>query len=331
MTSRPHICCRKGCCSPGSSITDPSCAKRSTSGETTASNGSNSSRQRQSSRRCKRTSRRTGAWRRRRLSMVWRESPPPGDNWERLISSEQMRSPRSQRLDMMRRRRSASGWSAWRRSEYVRASIPTVTRLASGPTPKKDVLNYMPASNNLKNVLAQRPLGLVFDIDGTLSPIAPTSDEARLYSGVVPLLQRVRERAHVAIMTGREIEDGARLVNVEGLTYIGTHGLEWSDGLPSLHTVQVVPGAWQYIEPGTYLLDLVEQQLPRLPGVYVQRKRVGGTLHYRLSADQEQARRDILAILGEPAREVNMRLREGQEMVWVFAPLAGNYGVAVLG
>lgn len=194
---------------------------------------------------------------------------------------------------------------------------------------KKDTLNYMPALSDLKNVLAQRPLGLVFDIDGTLSPIAPTSDEARLYAGVVPLLERARERAHVAIMTGREIADGARMVNVEGLTYIGTHGLEWSDGLPSLRTVQVVPQALQYIEPGTYLLDLVEQQLPRLPGVYVQRKRVGGTLHYRLSADQEQARRDILAILEEPARQVNMRLREGKKMVEVLAPLAVNKGQAL--
>jgi trehalose 6-phosphate phosphatase len=194
---------------------------------------------------------------------------------------------------------------------------------------KKDILNYMPASDDLKSVLAQRPLGLVFDIDGTLSPMAPTSDEARLYAGVAPLLERARERAHVAIMTGRAINDGARMVNVEGLTYIGTHGLEWSDGLPSLHPVQVVPEALQYIEPGTYLLDLVEQRLPRLPGVYVQRKRVGGTLHYRLSADQEQARRDILAILEEPARQVNMRLREGKKMVEVLASLAVDKGQAL--
>jgi trehalose 6-phosphate phosphatase len=187
----------------------------------------------------------------------------------------------------------------------------------------------MSASDDLKSVLAQHPLGLVFDIDGTLSPMAPTSDEARLYAGVAPLLERARERAHVAIMTGRAINDGARMVNVEGLTYIGTHGLEWCDGLPSLHPVQVVPEALQYIEPGTNLLDLVEQRLPRLPGVYVQRKRVGGTLHHRLSADQEQARRDILAILEEPERQVNMRLREGKKMVEVLAPLAVDKGQAL--
>ena len=187
----------------------------------------------------------------------------------------------------------------------------------------------MTIPNKLQTVLAQRPLGLVFDIDGTLSPMAPTSDEARLYPGVVPLLERLRECAHVAIMTGRAIDDGARMVNVEGLTYIGTHGLEWCDGLPSLHPVQVVPEALQYIEPGTSLLDLVEKELPNLPGAYVQRKRVGGTLHYRQSADPERSRRDILAILEEPARKLNMRLREGRMMVEVLAPLAVDKGKAL--
>lgn len=187
----------------------------------------------------------------------------------------------------------------------------------------------MTIPNKLQTVLTQRPLGLVFDIDGTLSPMAPTSDEARLYPGVEPLLERLRERVHVAIMTGRAIDDGARMVNVEGLTYIGTHGLEWCDGLPSLHPVQIVPEALQYIEPGTYLLDLVEKALPNLPGAYVQRKRVGGTLHYRQSANPERSRRDILAILEEPARKLNMRLREGRMMVEVLSPLAVDKGKAL--
>jgi len=93
---------------------------------------------------------------------------------------------------------------------------------------------------NLQTVLSQKPLGLVFDIDGTLSPIAPTSEEARLYPGVVPLLERAREHAHVAIMTGRAIDHGCSIVNVDGLTYIGTHGMEWSDGLPTLHPAEIL-------------------------------------------------------------------------------------------
>ena len=80
----------------------------------------------------------------------------------------------------------------------------------------------------IQTVITKRPLGLILDIDGTLSPIAPTPEKARLYPGVVSLLRKAREHAHIAIMTGRSIDDGARMVNVDNLTYIGTHGLEQS-------------------------------------------------------------------------------------------------------
>ncbi len=100
----------------------------------------------------------------------------------------------------------------------------------------------------IQTVLSQRPLGLAFDIDGTLSPIAPTPDEAQLYPGVASLLEQAREHAHVAIMTGRALDDGAAMVNVDDITYIGSHGLEWSDGLPASHPVRVAPEAFAYLE-----------------------------------------------------------------------------------
>lgn len=184
-------------------------------------------------------------------------------------------------------------------------------------------------SLNLQAVLSQRPLGLAFDIDGTLSLIAPTPEEAKLYPGVVPLLEKARKYAHIAIMTGRSIENGAAMVNVDGLTYIGTHGLEWSEGLPWLHPVRVVPEALSFITPGKYLLDLAEENLAGLPGIIVERKRVGGTIHYRLCPDPEQARRMILSLLEEPARQVNMRLSEGKRVVEIKASLAVNKGQAL--
>ncbi len=182
----------------------------------------------------------------------------------------------------------------------------------------------------LQQVLIQRPLGLVFDIDGTLSPIAPTPDEARLYPGTTELLRQEQEYAHVGIITGRAIVDGARIVNVEGLTYVGTHGLEWSTGLPSTHPIELIPEAQPYIEPGTYLLDLAERELTSLiPGLIVQRKQVGGTLHYRLASDPEHARKLILATLKEPAQRVNMLINEGKRAVEILAPLTTNKGTAL--
>ena len=183
---------------------------------------------------------------------------------------------------------------------------------------------------NLQTVLSQRPLGLVFDIDGTLSPIAPTPDEAQLYPGVASLLEQAREHAHVAIMTGRALDDGAAMVNIDDITYIGSHGLEWSNGLPASHPVRVAPEAFAYLNPGRALLDLAERELATLPGIIIERKRIGGTIHYRLCFDSEQARRAILDLLEEPARRANMRLDEGKRAIEVRTPLAINKGQALL-
>ena len=185
------------------------------------------------------------------------------------------------------------------------------------------------AVTDLSSVLARKPLGLVFDIDGTLSPIAPTPQAAYLYPGVARMLEQLRQHAHVAIMTGRALRDGARLVNVDKVTYIGTHGLEWSDGLPETYEVHIVPEAMRYVQPGKQLLELVQQHLDSLPGVMVQHKTVGGTLHYRGAPHPEQARAQLLALLEEPTRQLGMRLGEGKMVVEVLSPLAINKGQAL--
>ncbi|GCE11132.1 trehalose-phosphatase [Tengunoibacter tsumagoiensis] len=184
-------------------------------------------------------------------------------------------------------------------------------------------------TEKIQPLLMQSPLGLLFDIDGTLSPIAPTPDEARLYTGVEKLLRQASAYAHVGIITGRAVKDGARLVDVDGLTYIGTHGLEWSDGLPETHPIQLLPEALPYVEPGKELLDLVESHLTEFPGVIVQRKNVGGSIHYRLAPEPEQTRERLLALLREPAQRLQMRLGEGKRVVEVLAPLKINKGHAL--
>jgi len=181
----------------------------------------------------------------------------------------------------------------------------------------------------LPTVLAQSPLGLAFDIDGTLSPIAPTPDEAKIYPGVLPLLEQAQKYAKVAILTGRSIDDGASMVNLDGLIYIGTHGLEWSEGLPWLHPVEITTEALDYYEPGKYLLDRVEQHLSELPGVIVQRKRIGGSIHYRLAPDPLETRQKLLSLLEQPARQVNMSLSEGKLVVEIRVPLPVHKGRAI--
>jgi trehalose 6-phosphate phosphatase len=73
----------------------------------------------------------------------------------------------------------------------------------------------------------------------------------------------------------------------------------------------------------------VQRHLDDLPGVIVQRKVVGGTLHYRGAANPEQTREKLLALLTEPTRQLGMRLGEGKRVVEVLSPLAVNKGQAL--
>ncbi|MEO7021939.1 MAG: trehalose-phosphatase [Ktedonobacteraceae bacterium] len=183
--------------------------------------------------------------------------------------------------------------------------------------------------HNVHTILASQPLGLVFDIDGTLSPIAPTPDAAKLYPGIATLLEQAKGYAHIAIMTGREIEDGAAMVNIEGLTYIGTHGVEWCEGLPGKHPVHISSEALPYIEPSQQLLDLAEQKLADWPGVMVERKRLGGSIHYRQARNPEQVRKAILDTLREPAHARHFLLSRGKRVIDIKPAFKINKGQAL--
>lgn len=179
---------------------------------------------------------------------------------------------------------------------------------------------------SIAKILQTRPLGLAFDIDGTLSPIAATPGAARLYPGVAALLVEARTFAQVAIMTGRALESGAAIVNIEGITYIGTHGVEWCEGLPGSHEIQINPLAQPYLTQSAELLNLAEQSLAHQPGILIERKRLGGSVHYRLSPQPEQARELILTTLREPAKALNFLLSEGKRVVDIKPALTLNKG-----
>jgi len=184
---------------------------------------------------------------------------------------------------------------------------------------------------HLQQVIAQRPLGLVFDIDGTISPIAPTPGEARLYPGIAQQLAAANEHAgvYVAINTGRAADIGAAMVNVEGLTYMGVYGLEWLKGPLTRPIVELLPEARIYSESAKQLLDMAEAGLADIPEILIERKRTGGAIHFRLAPDHHVAHERILALLAEPTRQRGMRLIDGKLMLELVPPLEMNKGKAL--
>src|SRR5687768_8342293 len=88
-------------------------------------------------------------------------------------------------------------------------------------------------------VLRQTPSAVVTDIDGTISGIAPTPAEAMVDPGAKAALGMLMDRlATVAVVSGRAPRDGAVMVGLPELTYVGNHGLERIvRGIPWTHPV----------------------------------------------------------------------------------------------
>ena len=132
--------------------------------------------------------------------------------------------------------------------------------------------------------------GLLSDFDGTLSRVAPTPARAvisararRSLSSLSPCLKLV------AVVSGRSLEDIRRIVGLEGITYVGNHGLEmWIDG--KKETVgdtaafrQKLPRVKNAVAP------LLQEE-----GVFLEDKGTSATVHYRLSSRPQEIEKTLL-------------------------------------
>ncbi len=78
---------------------------------------------------------------------------------------------------------------------------------------------------------------IVTDIDGTISEIAPTPEKALVTKAMQNMLVKLKEKfSMVAVISGRSALNAREMVGVEGLLYVGNHGMEFlKDGKLSKH------------------------------------------------------------------------------------------------
>ena len=74
--------------------------------------------------------------------------------------------------------------------------------------------------------LAALPALLAFDLDGTLAPIVPTRDDARVPDNTSGLLKALSRLWPIAIITGRAVEDARERIGYEPHYLYGNHGAE---------------------------------------------------------------------------------------------------------
>jgi trehalose 6-phosphate phosphatase len=145
---------------------------------------------------------------------------------------------------------------------------------------------------------------LITDIDGTISRIAPTPEEAFVGEPARSALRNILPHlALTAIVTGRESAVAQSMVGVEGLTYVGSYALE---------------GAAAAIIDPEKLLDArneVTARLGALPCVRVEDKDISFALHYRDCEDRSEARLSLLDITSPIAASCGAKIIEGKQVI----------------
>jgi trehalose-phosphatase len=120
---------------------------------------------------------------------------------------------------------------------------------------------------------------IFLDYDGTLAPTVEEPSEALLPENIRELIKRLSEHWTVVIMTGRPLNDARKLVGLDNLVYVGSHGLEMMGPGDSFHET---PG--KQFRP---VLDKAEREAREafrdLDGVHLQRKPFSIAIHYRLA------------------------------------------------
>lgn len=153
---------------------------------------------------------------------------------------------------------------------------------------------------------------LLLDVDGTLAPIVASPERASVPAATRAELTRLAgDYGLVACVSGRTAEDAARVVGVDGIRYVGEHGLE-------LHP-EAAP--WRArLAAFAATVDWPHEQ----------GKQLTLSFHYRL-ADDEAAAEAYLRGVAERALEEGLRPRWGRKVLEIRPPLDADKGTAVRG
>jgi trehalose 6-phosphate phosphatase len=162
--------------------------------------------------------------------------------------------------------------------------------------------------------LAENPeqAGIVLDVDGTLAPIVPRPEHARVPDETRSELERLAGRyGLLAFLSGRTGEDARRVVGLGGAIYVGVHGLElepeaerWRDALAEL----AGSAGW--------------------PPAETEDKGLTVSFHYR-SAPDEKAVRAELEHIAEQARSTGLVPRFGRKVLEIRPPVDADKGTAI--
>ena len=174
--------------------------------------------------------------------------------------------------------------------------------------------------------LKRTPFGLITDVDGTISPTAPTPQQAK----VSPLCRQYLstlcyQLAVVAAISGRPATEVRDMINIDGMVYIGNHGLErWVRGHSEFpKNVQ---------EYSTVIKSAIKELTPlfSIEGISIEDKGITATVHYRLCPEPQLAEKAIMKAIEALPQASSLRIIRERMAIDLLPPVKGNKGTAIL-
>lgn len=183
----------------------------------------------------------------------------------------------------------------------------------------------------LKKTLSDKFIFLFLDYDGTLTPLVDNPQEAHLPSEIRELLRKLNDapRCKIVIASGRKLEDLKKRVGLEGVLYVGNHGLE-IEGTKinfksplSLHYIEALQGIKK---------DLASKIISAINGAFIEDKGLALTLHYRLVDKKDIPRlRDLFhQAMVTYLEKDKIRLKDAKMAFEIRPPVAWDKGKVAL-
>ena len=181
------------------------------------------------------------------------------------------------------------------------------------------------ALEHVKEIASPNHRVAVFlDYDGTLTPIVRHPEDAWLSESMRHALRELGAQAPIGILSGRDLDDVRRRVDLDGIVYAGSHGFDIAG-----------PGGLCRQLGAEYLsiLDTSEkelrQALDEIPGAQLERKRFSVAAHYR-NVNENDVSTLARAVEAVAARHPELRRINGKKVYELLPDIDWDKGKAVI-
>lgn len=183
-------------------------------------------------------------------------------------------------------------------ADMVITSFDDLDTQAEGLVMTQPPPNALESIEDVFERLKGSSLTVFLDYDGTLTPIVEDPEEAVIDEQMREAVRRLADIWPVSVVSGRDLDDVRRRVDIADIAYAGSHGFD----------ILSADGHKFTLEKGEEFLQMLEEAeeslrecLSPIEGVSIERKRYSLAVHYRHVPDGEvnAVRKQVERVMNE--------------------------------